>query len=85
MNSQLLKNSKYLYTMNRISRPPMNNNEAYAISILDMNLNEYEKIFFDVFRLYKWKYLSVKIFNLPIYAKKDWHDPSFIFAGKKYN
>ncbi len=83
MNSQLLKNSKYLYTMNRISRPPMNNNEAYAISILDMNLNEYEKIFFDVFRLYKWKYLSVKIFNLPIYAKKDWHDPSFIFAGKK--
>lgn len=83
MKSELFKSSKYLYTMNRISRPPMNNNEDYKISILDMNLNNYEKIFFDVFKLYKWKYLTVKFLNLPIYAKKDWHDPSFIFAGKR--
>ena len=47
-----------------------------------MNLNNYEKIFFDVFKLYKWKYLTFKCFNIPIFAKKAWHDPSYIFAGK---
>ena len=45
MRSELLQSSKYIYTMNRISRPPMNNNDSYEISILDMNLNNYEKIF----------------------------------------
>ena len=82
MRSELLQSSKYIYTMNRISRPPMNNNDSYEISILDMNLNNYEKIFFDVFKLYKWKYLTFKCFNIPIFAKKAWHDPSYIFAGK---
>ncbi len=83
IESKLFKSSKFLYTMNRISRPPMNKGEIYEISILDMNLNNYKKIFFDVFKLYKWKYMTVKFSNFPIYAKKDWHDPSFIFAGKK--
>ena len=83
MESKLFKSSKYIYTMNRINRPPMNNKEAYEISILDMNLNNYEKMFFDVFKLYKWKYLTVKCFNFPVFAKKAWHDPSYIFAGKK--
>ena len=28
------------------------------------------KKFFDVFKLYKWKYLTFKCFNIPIFAKK---------------
>ena len=28
MRSELLQSSKYIYTMNRISRPPMNNNDS---------------------------------------------------------
>lgn len=83
MESDLLQGSKYIYTMNRITRAPLNSNDSYEISILDMSFENYEKIFFDVFKLNKWKYITVKLFNLPIYAKKNWHDPKYIFAGKK--
>ena len=42
-----------------------------------------EKIFFDVFKLYKWKYLTFKCFNFPIFAKKAWRQ--VIFSPEKIN
>jgi len=83
LNSKLFKSSKYLFTMNRFDRDPMNENEKNSISILDMPFEEYKKIFFKVFPLYKWAYNPVKFLNIPIYAKKVWHDPSYIFIGKR--
>ena len=40
-----------------------------------MPLRDYKKIFFDVFKLYKWSYIPFKILNYPIYSKKVWFDP----------
>ncbi len=83
INSKLFVGSKYLLTMNRIARKPMDKAEMSSISILDLPLHNYQKIFFEVFQLYKWRYKTVKFLNIPIYSKKIWHDPSYIFIGKK--
>ena len=83
LQSKLFKSSKYLYTMNRFTRMPMDKNEKEPISILDMPLRDYKKIFFDVFKLYKWSYIPFKILNYPIYSRKVWHDPLYVFIGKK--
>ena len=83
LQSKLFKSSRYLYTMNRFTRMPMDKNEKEPISILDMPLRDYKKIFFDIFKLYKWNYIPVKILNYPIYSKKVWFDPHYVFIGKK--
>mgnify|MGYP001259896420 FL=1 len=83
MNSEIFNGAKYFFTMNRIIRPQMDVTKDLDISILDLPLDNYEKIYFDIFELYKWRYESVKILNIPLYGKKVWFDPHYEYIGVK--
>jgi len=83
MNSEIFNGAKYLFTMNRIIRPQMDQTKDLDISIMDLPLEKYEKIHFDIFELYKWRYESVKVFNIPLYGKKVWFDTHYEYIGSR--
>ena len=83
LSSDIFNGAKYLFTMNRVVRPSMNENEKINISLLDLPLKNYNQIYFDIFELYKWRYENIKFFNIPLYAKKVWFDPHYEFIGSK--
>ncbi len=83
MNSAIFNGAKYFFTMNRIIRPQMDKNKDLDISILDLPLDNYEKIYFNIYELYKWRYESVKFLNIPLYGEKVWFDPHYEYIGSR--
>jgi putative sugar O-methyltransferase len=82
-SSDAFRTSKYIFLMNRITRPAVEVNET-PIDILDLNLHKFKKIHFDICKLYRWNYTKRKyLFGLPVMGKKSVHPPIYEFIGKK--
>ena len=69
LESDIVKSASYLFTLNRIIKPKYDpESKDDPISILDFNLDNYEKIHFDICALYKLSYETEKIFGIPIFS-----------------
>ncbi len=82
LNSEAFKTSKYIFLFNRFTRPAIEKKET-PIDILDLNLDSYKKIYFDVSRLYKWDYTKRSYFlGIPFKFEKKVQEPVYEFIGK---
>ena len=80
LQSAAFKNSEFLFTVNRIIKEQ---NPGVKISILDMPLNDYEPIHFDVCPYFKWLYRGKYFLGIPYQSEKVWHDPVYEFIGRR--
>jgi putative sugar O-methyltransferase len=79
LNSNIIRNATYFFTINRLDSWPSYNN---SISILNYNLNKYEKIHEMISPLWDYYYLSFTKF----YIKKiPFKSRNFEFIGKNNN
>ena len=86
LESDIVNSASYLFTLNRIIKPKYDpESKDDPISILDFNLDNYEKIHFDICALYKLSYETEKIFGIPIFSDKKYHEPVFEYIGRKKN
>ena len=68
--SDVCKTTKFLFLMNRFSRPAVDENEN-PIDILDLKLSNFKKNFFNISELYKWDYTHrFYLFGLPNFFSK---------------
>lgn len=82
LNSEVFKTSKYIFLFNRFVRPAIEKEET-PIDILDLKLDSYKKIYFDVSRLYKWDYTKRSYFlGIPFRYEKKVQEPVYEFIGK---
>lgn len=79
LQSAAFSTSKFLFTVNRIIKEQ---NPGVKISILDMPLNNYEQIHFDVCPYFKWVYRGKYLLRVPYRVEKVWHDPVYEYIGK---
>jgi len=80
LQSDVFKNSKFLFMVNRIIKEQ---NPGVRIGILDMPLNDYEHIYFDVCPYFKWLYEGKYFLGIPYKAEKVWHDPVYEYIGRR--
>ncbi|MDB4339995.1 putative sugar O-methyltransferase [Pelagibacteraceae bacterium] len=77
------KTCKYIFLFNRFSRPAVEKNEQ-PIDILDLELNNYKKIYFNVSQLYKWDYTKRNyFFGIPFSFEKKIQQPVYEYIGEK--
>lgn len=76
-NSQILKKSKFFFTINRLDSWPTYKN---LITILDYNLDDYEPIYKSISPLWDYYYVSYTIFLI---KKISYRSRNFEFIGKR--
>lgn len=82
-NSEVYQSSKFIFLMNRFRRPAIEENEK-PIDILDLKLDKFKKIHFDISELYKWDYTHRSyLLGLPVFFKKNVHPPVYEFIGER--
>ena len=83
ISSKSFQTSKYIFLMNRFTRPAVEKNET-PIDILDLELHKFNKIHFDVCELYQWNYTKRKyLFGIPVMTKKSVAPPVYEFIGER--
>tara|TARA_B100001964_G_C14155614_1_gene564144 strand:+ start:104 stop:1165 length:1062 start_codon:yes stop_codon:yes gene_type:complete len=81
VNSRVFCTTKYIYLVNRILKEQ---NIGTKISILDMHLERYDCIHFDVCPYWEWLYKKKLIFKIFPKIEKTTHPPFYEFIGKKH-
>ena len=77
MNSELIRNAEYFFTVNRLDSFPTYNN---SISILDYDLDRFKKIHLEVSPIWDFYFNSLTPF---FQRKKSFSSRNFEFLGKK--
>ena len=80
VDSHVFSTTKYIYLVNRITKEQ---NIGTKISILDMHLERYDCIHFDVCPYWEWLYEQKLIYKLFPKVEKTAHPPLYEFIGKK--